>query len=137
MNAEERKVLLALNAELEARGETKRFTPHRFHPMTRVLWCHLDYFRVARYWTAHRRLDVFTQDNPASMWGNTKTIGDYTGRGWLDRLASDLRDREAQVSQLETQLGGVERDLWYGPAGELLKLRYETAEGETFEFVRR
>lgn len=33
--------------------------------------------------------------------------------------------------------GEVERDLWYGPSGELLKVQYEGAEGETFEYVRR
>lgn len=33
--------------------------------------------------------------------------------------------------------GEIDRDLWYGPGGELLKVRYETQEGETFEYVRR
>lgn len=33
--------------------------------------------------------------------------------------------------------GGIDRDLWYGPSGELLKVRYENAEGKTFEYVRR
>jgi hypothetical protein len=33
--------------------------------------------------------------------------------------------------------GEVERDLWYGAAGDLLKVKYEGAEGETFEYVRR
>lgn len=33
--------------------------------------------------------------------------------------------------------GEVERDLWYGASGELLKVQYEGAEGETFEYVRR
>lgn len=33
--------------------------------------------------------------------------------------------------------GEVDRDLWYAPSGELLKVRYQNAEGETFEYVRR
>ncbi len=33
--------------------------------------------------------------------------------------------------------GEVDRDLWYGPSGELLKVKYEGAEGETFEYIRR
>ncbi|GAB4356415.1 MAG: hypothetical protein Kow00114_07350 [Kiloniellaceae bacterium] len=33
--------------------------------------------------------------------------------------------------------GEIDRDLWYGPDGALLKLRYETQQGETFEYVRR
>ena len=33
--------------------------------------------------------------------------------------------------------GGIDRDLWYGPGGDLLKVQYEDAEGDTFEYVRR
>ena len=33
--------------------------------------------------------------------------------------------------------GEIDRDLWFAPSGELLKLQYENDEGETFEFVRR
>jgi hypothetical protein len=41
---------------------------------------------------------------------------------------------EAQHVKLS---GEVERDLWYAASGELLKVQYEGAEGETFEYVRR
>jgi hypothetical protein len=33
--------------------------------------------------------------------------------------------------------GELDRDLWYDPAGDLLRIRYESDAGETFEFVRR
>ena len=92
MNAEERRVLEALNAELETRGLPQRVTRHQFFPMRRVLSLQLDAVHLMRYWTEFRRLDVFTEHPKGSGWGNTKTIGDYTGRGWLDRLASDAAD---------------------------------------------
>ena len=48
---------------------------------------------------------------------------------------------DARGGQIEAEhvklTGQLDRDLWYGPEGELLKLRYETDEGETFEYVRR
>lgn len=92
MNAEERRVLAALNAELEARGLHQRVTRHQFFPMRRVLSLQLDAVRLMRYWTAFRRLDVFTEHPKGSGWGSTKTIGDYTGRGWLPRLVNDAAD---------------------------------------------
>ena len=48
---------------------------------------------------------------------------------------------EARGGEIEAEhvklSGEIDRDLWYGPSGELLKLRYENEDGETFEFVRR
>ncbi len=49
-----------------------------------------------------------------------------------------IEARGAAVEAEHYKLSGeVERDLWYGASGELLKVRYEGAEGETFEYVRR
>lgn len=60
------------------------------------------------------------------------------------RVRSDLlgwETIEARGGRVEAEhvklSGELERDLWYDPSGELLKVRYETAEGETFEYVRR
>jgi hypothetical protein len=60
------------------------------------------------------------------------------------RVRSDLMGREtieASGGPVEAEhyklSGELDRDLWYGPTGELLKIKYESAEGETFEFVRR
>ena len=33
--------------------------------------------------------------------------------------------------------GEVDRDLWYGPSGELLRVEYQSDEGESFVFLRR
>ena len=60
------------------------------------------------------------------------------------RVRSDLLGwetievRGAKVEAEHYKLTGeIDRDLWYGPGGELLKVQYEGAEGETFEYVRR
>ena len=46
--------------------------------------------------------------------------------------------RGNQIKAEHVKLSGeLDRDLWYGPDGELLKLRYENDEGETFEYLRR
>ena len=33
--------------------------------------------------------------------------------------------------------GELDRDLWYDTAGRLVKVQYQTADGDTFEFIRR
>ena len=49
-----------------------------------------------------------------------------------------IEARGAEVEAEHVKLSGeIDRDLWYGRSGELLKLRYENEDGETFEFVRR
>jgi hypothetical protein len=60
------------------------------------------------------------------------------------RVRSDLLGwetievRGAKVEAEHYKLTGeIDRDLWFGPGGELLKIMYEGAEGETFEYVRR
>jgi len=60
------------------------------------------------------------------------------------RVRSDLLGKEtieAKGAEIEAEhyklTGEIDRDLWYGPGGELLKVQYEGAEGETFEYVRR
>jgi hypothetical protein len=82
-----------------------------------------------------------------SLWSKDRLAGGKlfsTARGESYRVRSDpmgwetIQAKGGRVEAEHVKLsGGVERDLWYGPAGELLKLRYETAEGETFEYVRR
>ncbi|MEQ8355396.1 MAG: DUF6134 family protein [Kiloniellaceae bacterium] len=48
---------------------------------------------------------------------------------------------EAGGGQMEAEhvklSGELDRDLWYGPGGELLRVIYENDQGESFEFVRR
>lgn len=60
------------------------------------------------------------------------------------RVRSDLMGTEtidAKGGPVEAEhyklSGELNRDLWFGPTGELLKIKYESDEGETFEFVRR
>jgi len=60
------------------------------------------------------------------------------------RVRSDLMGKEtieASGGQVEAEhyklSGELDRDLWYGPTGELLKVQYQNAAGETFEFIRR
>jgi len=60
------------------------------------------------------------------------------------RVRSDLlgwETIEARGGAVEAEhyklTGEIDRDLWYGPDGALLKVQYESAEGETFEYVRR
>lgn len=60
------------------------------------------------------------------------------------RVRSDLMGIETIAARGETveaehyKLSGeLDRDLWFAPSGELLKLQYENDEGERFEFVRR
>lgn len=60
------------------------------------------------------------------------------------RVRSDLMGTEtieakgAPVEAEHYKLSGeLDRDLWYAASGELLKVKYENAEGETFEYIRR
>src|SRR3546814_8902156 len=60
------------------------------------------------------------------------------------RVRSDLMGTEtieAKGGPVEAEhyklSGELDRDLWYSPEGELLKMKYESDDGETFEFVRR
>ncbi|MGF1594113.1 MAG: DUF6134 family protein [Kiloniellaceae bacterium] len=60
------------------------------------------------------------------------------------RVRSDLLGMEtieAKGGAVEAEhyklSGEIERDLWYDPGGELLRIKYESDAGETFEFVRR
>src|SRR3546814_7139841 len=60
------------------------------------------------------------------------------------RVRSDLMGTEtieAKGGPVEAEhyklSGELDRDLWYSPEGELLKMKYESEDGETFEFVRR
>lgn len=46
------------------------------------------------------------------------------------------RGGEMQAEHIKLS-GELDRDLWYDPAGGLLRVRYESDAGETFEFVRR
>jgi hypothetical protein len=48
----------------------------------------------------------------------------------------EARGGEMQAEHIKLT-GELDRDLWYDPAGELLRIRYESDAGETFEFVRR
>lgn len=49
-----------------------------------------------------------------------------------------IETRGGTVEAEHVKLSGeLDRDLWYGSEGELLKLRYENDRGETFEYVRR
>jgi len=49
-----------------------------------------------------------------------------------------IETRGGTVEAEHVKLSGeLDRDLWYGPEGELVKLRYENDRGETFEYVRR
>lgn len=49
-----------------------------------------------------------------------------------------IETRGGAVEAEHVKLSGeLDRDLWYDPAGDLLRLRYESDAGETFEFVRR
>jgi hypothetical protein len=83
---EERAILEAVNQALAVKGSLYRFAQHRFHPMQRSLVCELPGARTVRIWTLFRRLDIFQERRQRDGWGNTKTIGDYEGRGWLQRL---------------------------------------------------
>lgn len=86
MTKEERTILQTVNAALEEHGRTERFAPHRYFPMTRTLVCELPGAKTIRIWTAFRRLDVFQERRQRDGWGSTKTMGDYYGAGWLQRL---------------------------------------------------
>lgn len=64
--------------------------------------------------------------------------------GEIFRVRSDLMGTEtieaagATIEAEHYKLSGeLDRDLWYGPGGTLLKVMYENDDGETFEFVRR
>jgi hypothetical protein len=94
MNQRERDILEAVNAELDRRKvlPRKRFKPHKFFPMRRVLNCQLDQYRTARIWTEFRTLDVFTLEHPKTCWGSTVNVGTYERRGWLQRLAEAAAD---------------------------------------------
>lgn len=94
MNAEERRILEAVNAELDRRKvlPRKRFAPHQFFGMRRVFNCKLDQYRTARIHTLFRSLDVFTERPQLDGWGSTVTVGTYERRGWLQRLAEAAAD---------------------------------------------
>jgi len=53
--------------------------------------------------------------------------------GWetIDTLGGRVEAEHYKLS------GEVERDLWYGAAGQLLRVTYENEKGEVFEYVRR
>lgn len=94
MNQRERDILKAVNDELDRRKvlPRKRFSPHQFFPMRRVLNCQLDQYRLARIHTESRELDVFTERAQLDGWGSTVTIGTYERRGWLKKLAEAAAD---------------------------------------------
>lgn len=94
MTEEEKLILTTVNLALEAHGRPEKFTPHFFHPRTRCFVAPFDRLRTARIWTARgfRRLDVFVKNHPDGPWGNTKTIGTYSGTGWLPALAQAAVD---------------------------------------------
>lgn len=81
-----------------------------------------------------------------SLWSKDRLTGGKLFSAASDkvyRVRSDLMGTERIEAGGETVeaehyklTGELDRDLWYGPSGELLKIRYED-EGETFEFVRR
>jgi len=54
--------------------------------------------------------------------------------GWETILGASGRKIEAEHVKLT---GELDRDLWYGHGGELVKIQYETKDGETFEYLRR
>ncbi|GAB4236542.1 MAG: hypothetical protein Tsb0032_41540 [Kiloniellaceae bacterium] len=82
-----------------------------------------------------------------SLWSRDRLTGgklfsSESGRAY--RVRSDLLGWETiqaggeAVEAEHVKLSGeVDRDLWYAPTGELVKLRYENDEGQTFEYVRR
>ena len=53
--------------------------------------------------------------------------------GW-ETIQAKGGDMQAEHVKLT---GEVDRDLWYGPSGDLVKVQYEGDEGETIEYVRR
>jgi hypothetical protein len=53
--------------------------------------------------------------------------------GWETIQATD-GPVEAEHYKLS---GELDRDLWYARSGELLRVKYETPDGETYEYVRR
>ena len=60
------------------------------------------------------------------------------------RVRRDLMGRETVKTESATveadhyKLSGeLDRDLWYDPAGKLVKVKYETADGDTVEYIRR
>ena len=82
-----------------------------------------------------------------SLWSKDRLTGGKLFSAASDkvyRVRSDLMGTEtieAKGQPVEAEhyklSGELDRDLWYGPSGDLLKIRYESEEGETFEFVRR
>ena len=48
----------------------------------------------------------------------------------------EVKGGEMQAEHIKLS-GELDRDLWYDPSGELLRIRYESDAGETFEYVRR
>lgn len=82
-----------------------------------------------------------------SLWSKDRLTGGKLFSPVSDetyRVRSNLLGREtieAQGGPVEAEhyrlSGEVDRDLWYAPSGELLKVQYEGKQGETFEYVRR
>jgi Domain of unknown function (DUF6134) len=82
-----------------------------------------------------------------SLWSKDRlTAGKLFSADSADvyRVRSDLlgwETIEARGRSIEAEhvklTGGLDRDLWYGHGGELLKIQYETKDGERFEYVRR
>lgn len=82
-----------------------------------------------------------------SLWSKDRLSGGKLFSAASDkvyRVRSDLMGTEtieAKGGPVEAEhyklSGEIDRDLWYGPTGELLKIEYENEEGKTFEFVRR
>lgn len=82
-----------------------------------------------------------------SLWSKERVTGGKifsTADDKVYRVRSDTmgtetieaRGGETQAEHIKLS-GELDRDLWYDPAGELLRIRYESDAGETFEFVRR
>ncbi|HEY9537427.1 MAG TPA: DUF6134 family protein [Kiloniellaceae bacterium] len=82
-----------------------------------------------------------------SLWSKDRLVAGKLFSAASDkvyRVRSDLMGTEtieAKGEPVEAEhyklSGEIDRDLWYGPTGELLKVKYENDDGETFEFVRR
>jgi hypothetical protein len=82
-----------------------------------------------------------------SLWSKQRVTGGKvfsTADDKVYRVRSDTMGTEtieARGGEMQAEhiklTGELDRDLWYDPAGELLRIRYESDAGETFEFVRR
>lgn len=82
-----------------------------------------------------------------SFWSKDQVTGgklfsaasDQVFRVRSDLMGTETIDARGEAVEAEHYKlsGEIDRDLWFAPSGELLKLQYENDEGETFEFVRR